>query len=133
MLFNSKLAHYCDGHSGRPSLSAILHLPFVTFQNVRFQEGSRSLFAAHCYALALNKCAEETAELPWYAHAVEHLLANLFTAEEVGPENVGHAPDPYPEPGVHLHYLPGTLRSDEPTSELSSLMRNSNSVICLKN
>src|SRR3546814_12453431 len=85
MLFKSKLAHYCDGHSGRPSLSAILHRPFVTFQNVRFQEGSRSLFAAHCYALALNKCAEETAELPWYAHAVEHLLANLITAEEVGP------------------------------------------------
>src|SRR3546814_6221587 len=23
MLFKSKLAHYCDGHSGRPSLSAI--------------------------------------------------------------------------------------------------------------
>src|SRR3546814_8061155 len=107
MLFKSKLAHYCDGHSGRPSLSAILHRPFVTFQNVRFQEGSRSLFAAHCYALALNKCAEETAELPWYAHAVENLLANLITAEAVGPENVS---------------------SEEHTSKLKSLMRKSNAV-----
>src|SRR3546814_15004671 len=70
MLFKPKLPHYCDGHSGRPSLSALLHRPFVTFQTVRFLHASRTLVAALSYAPALHKCAQDTAHLTWYPTAV---------------------------------------------------------------
>src|SRR3546814_13435923 len=50
MLFKSKLANYCDGLYGRPPLSAILHRPYVPFQQVRYPEGKRSIFTTHCYS-----------------------------------------------------------------------------------
>lgn len=110
--FAAALANYSNELEIKADVSAILARPLLTFQGGGFAPGQRTLFAGHCYALALVKGLEalyKSPLLPWQARAVDFRVAKLVTEEDVGPENVGHAPSPRPEPGVHITYAPDAL------------------------
>ena len=86
---------------------------------------AQSLLGSHCFALTLATGlraiygnidpSSQDSVIVWAVHS-------LIVAKDVGEENVGHAPTPYPTPGVHVSYAPGTLAGGV-ASELQKFVR----------
>lgn len=51
------------------------------------------------------------------SYFTEWMVSELIVEEDVGKENVGHAPNPRPSPGVHYTYVPGTFVGGIPSPQ----------------
>ena len=81
--------------------------------------------ASHCFALVLAtglRAIYGNIDPPSQDRVIEWNVHHLIVAKDVGEENVGHAPSPWPTPGMHVSYAPGTLTGGV-ASELQRLVR----------
>lgn len=111
---------YCDGGGGRPSFSAIVSRPVITYEAGRFESAPKMLLDAHCYAIATAAGLDAIGDNIDPADQADVMLwrANkLIVEEDVGKGNTGHAPSPRPAPGVHVSYVPGTFVGGVPSQQ----------------
>ncbi|MGP0094706.1 MAG: hypothetical protein ACLPKB_32855 [Xanthobacteraceae bacterium] len=99
-----------------------MSLPLLTFDAGQFKSGSveRGLLAAHCYAMttAIGLDAVRRHIDPYsQAEVMEWMLYELIVEEDVGPENVGTAPSPWPTPMLHVQWAPGTFEHGLPSQQ----------------
>jgi hypothetical protein len=100
--FRATLTSVLDGLQGRPTLAEVLQYRLVTFERDNAWSHTTSLFSAHCQCIALamgmshKNCASDRMLIWRIAHQV--------SAREVGPDRVGHTPNPRPTPDMHVLY-----------------------------
>ena len=85
----------------------------------------KSVLDEHCFAIALAAGLDAVygnVDPPDQERVMTGIIHRLIVAKDVGEENVGHAPTPYPTLGVHVSYAPGTLTGGV-ASELQKLVR----------
>jgi hypothetical protein len=117
------LSGYCDGQNGRPAIEAVMSRPLVTFETGRFENRSaeRALVAAHCYAIAtalgLKALYASHFDPPHARSTIEFRIHKRIVADDVGPENVGTPPSPWPNPRTHVQYAPGTFAHGVPSQQ----------------
>jgi len=116
------LRWYCDGKDGRPTLDDVMSRPLLTFDAGQFKTRSaeRGLVAAHCYAIttAIGLDALHHHIDPYsQADVMEWSAYELIVEEDVGPENVGTPPPPWPTPMLHVQWAPGTFEHGVPSQQ----------------
>lgn len=122
----SLLADYCDGQEGRPDLEAVLARPLLSYREGHIRPNPRPLFGAHCYAIALSRgllALYETREVGSQDRVMDWQVSKLVAEEEVGVDRAGHAPNPRPEPGVHISYRPDVFVGGVDSQQLTLVKR----------
>jgi hypothetical protein len=69
------------------------------------------------------KRAYETESVGGQAQVIDREVARLIAEQEVGPEHVGHAPNPYPKEGGHILYAPDALVGGVGSQQLNLIKR----------
>ena len=106
------LRAYCDGRHGRPPFDAVASLPLVRHGGGGFDQASRPLLDAHCYAIAAAAgldAIDGNIDPPDQSRVMEWQAYELIAGEDVGEANVGHCPSPRPGPDIHVCSAPGTF------------------------
>lgn len=111
------LAPYCDGATGRPTIAHVANLPMVSFGGGIFEPKKRMLLDAHCYAMALAASLGSCRAIdpPDQGSVMQWNINRLVVGEDVGPENIGRAPNPSPHSGMHISYAPGAFVHGTPS------------------
>lgn len=125
-LLSSVIDSYFAGTAGRASLPQILAHPLISFQDGRLQPNPRTLFAAHCFAIALSsglRAAYHATPLGGQARVIDGMIARLIAKQEVGEDHAGHAPNPHPEIGAHILWRPDTLAGGVNSQQLTLVQR----------
>jgi hypothetical protein len=120
------LRAYCDGRDGRPSFDTVASLPLVRHGGGGFDQASRTLLDAHCYAIAAAAgldAIDGNIDPAHQSEVMEWQAYELVAGEDVGEANVGHCPSPWPEPGIHVCWAPGSFVGGMPSPQLKLTKR----------
>lgn len=115
-----ELFSYCDGQGNPRALDAITSLPPVRLVDDKPSSKARPLLDAHCLALttavgmeSIRRHIDPTDQ----SDVMIRIVSKLIIGDDVGAENVGHAPNPWPTPHAHVLYIPGTFVGGIPSHQ----------------
>jgi len=124
----SELVEVLDGAQEPNSTTnqSTLERPLYKITEESFTASSRSVLEAHCFALAAAKglsALYQTKVAPSWKGSLDHEFAKETAKNEVGPENMGHAPNPYPESGGHISYRADVLVGGKRSKQLELIRK----------
>lgn len=113
-------AEFCTGLDDQPALETIRNKAWMIYRDGKFISTEKTFLDAHCIAIVFVAGLEALrVHFPrgWEYDVITNRVHRQIVGDEVGHKNIGHAPNPWPTPEMHVLHRPGNLTGGIPSPQ----------------